>query len=275
MTRAEERRRVRRFLRNRDGSRQFECPICGFEGRFAPIGATRLHALCPRCRSRERHRLQFLVMEILASEHDFAGLDLLHIAPEPSMAAVLRPRFGSYVSGDISGIGVDRRLDLTAIDMPDASVDVVYASHVLEHIREDGAALHEVRRILRPGGFAILPVPILCDRTVEYPTAVEAEAWHVRAPGPDYFARYDVFDHVRVWTSEDFDDRHQTWAFEDRSVPSPTSPPERSVSGGARHPDYVPVGFVAAADRQRRKAAGEAHPGEAHPGEARHGAAAP
>jgi len=242
--RAGERRRVRRYLRNRDGSRQFECPICGFEGRFVPIDGTRLHALCPNCLSRERHRLQFLVMEVLAGEHDFSALHLLHVAPEPSMAEVLRPRFASYVTADISGIGVDRRLDLTAIDLPDASVDVVYASHVLEHIRQDGAALHEVRRILRPGGFAVLPVPILCDRTVEYPEPVEAEAWHVRAPGPDYFERYDVFDRLRVWSSEDLEDRHQTWAYEDRSIPSRTSPPERSVTGGARHIDYVPIGYV-------------------------------
>ena len=66
----------------------------------------------------------------------------------------------------------------------------------------------------------------------------------MRAPGPDYFDRYTAFDRIKIWTSDDFDDRYQTWAYEDRSIPSRTSPPERSISFGARHIDYVPIVFV-------------------------------
>ena len=41
----------------------------------------------------------------------------------------------------------------------DASMDCVFFNHVLEHIPDDIAALHEVRRVLKPGGLLILGVP--------------------------------------------------------------------------------------------------------------------
>jgi len=44
---------------------------------------------------------------------------------------------------------------------------------VLEHIKEDNNAIMEIRRILKPNGFAILPVPIITDYTVEYPDLIQ------------------------------------------------------------------------------------------------------
>ena len=41
-------------------------------------------------------------------------------------------------------------------------------SHVLEHITDDRAAMRELRRILRPGGWAIVMVPIEHGRTTTY-----------------------------------------------------------------------------------------------------------
>src|SRR5205085_10485091 len=51
------------------------------------------------------------------------------------------------------------RGDLTALPFPDASVDRVIASEVLEHIPDDTAALTEIARVLRPGGRAATTVP--------------------------------------------------------------------------------------------------------------------
>ena len=73
----------------------------------------------------------------------------------------LKKLFGSYTSTDLCQKGVDFHADLRDLPLEDGSFDVVYASHVLEHIDQDRLAIREIRRILSPGGFAILPVPVV------------------------------------------------------------------------------------------------------------------
>lgn len=49
--------------------------------------------------------------------------------------------------------------DVTDYPMGDDTFDIILFNHVLEHIPDDGKALAEVRRILKPGGVLILGVP--------------------------------------------------------------------------------------------------------------------
>jgi SAM-dependent methyltransferase len=63
-----------------------------------------------------------------------------------------------------------RRLDLQAIDLPDASIDVVLTPHVLEHVPSTDAALGELHRVLAPGGRMYLQVPVLQGRTAAPPS---------------------------------------------------------------------------------------------------------
>ena len=51
------------------------------------------------------------------------------------------------------------QFDLRHCPLPDACVDAVTALNVLEHIDDDGAALGEIFRILRPGGVAHIEIP--------------------------------------------------------------------------------------------------------------------
>jgi SAM-dependent methyltransferase len=51
------------------------------------------------------------------------------------------------------------RGDLLHLPFPDASVDRVMASEVLEHIPDDAAAMAEIFRVLKPGGRAAVTVP--------------------------------------------------------------------------------------------------------------------
>ena len=51
------------------------------------------------------------------------------------------------------------RADACALPFADASVDLVVPFDVLEHIEDDGAALAEMARVLRPGGRLLVAVP--------------------------------------------------------------------------------------------------------------------
>jgi ubiquinone/menaquinone biosynthesis C-methylase UbiE len=85
-------------------------------------------------------------------------------------------------------------MDITDIQYPDESFDVIYCSHVLEHVPEDRQALREFYRVLRRGGWAVLLVPITADRTCEDPSAVDpserkrvfGQEDHVRRYGPEF-----------------------------------------------------------------------------------------
>jgi SAM-dependent methyltransferase len=54
--------------------------------------------------------------------------------------------------------------DGTHLPMSDASVDVVFSSNVLEHVRKLPALLAETLRVLKPGGIAIHILPTPCWR---------------------------------------------------------------------------------------------------------------
>lgn len=56
----------------------------------------------------------------------------------------------NYVLGDCH--------ELSKIFAP-ASFDVVLANHVIEHLRDDLAAMNEIYQVLKPGGFALLATP--------------------------------------------------------------------------------------------------------------------
>ncbi len=141
--------------------------------------------------------------------------------------------------------GVDQHIDLTRLPFPESSFDVLCASHVLEHIEDDRLALSEVRRVLRPGGFALLAVPLCSPTTVEYSEPNPHDDSHWRAPGPDYFDRYkDYFSHVDVRRSSDYDQKYQTCLFERRNhFPTPELPLRKPMPGDV-HEDMVPVCYV-------------------------------
>lgn len=223
---------------------RFRCPICDYRGPFLAHrseGKKRPYALCPRCGSAERHRLQILVFERIRAARDYRRMSMLHVAPEACLRRVFRRQFGHYATLDLNGRHADYRADLCSMPFPDAAFDFVFASHVLEHVQEDGRAIAEIARILRPNGTAVLPVPILGAHTIEYGQANPHEEGHVRAPGLDYYERLrGPFRRVDLYDSPRFPDEFQLFVHEDRSS-WPATMPHRPTMPGTRHCDYVPV----------------------------------
>jgi SAM-dependent methyltransferase len=99
------------------------------------------------------------------------GKRVLHFAPEAWMAPLLRRPGVDYVSTDIDDPRADLNFDIQDIPLPEASVDVIVCSHVLEHVPDDRRATRELARILRPGGTALILVPQDPEREETYEDA--------------------------------------------------------------------------------------------------------
>lgn len=140
---------------------------------------------------------------------------LLHFAPEPALTTVFQRHASiDYVSTDLSGRNVSVRMDMADLLFRDDVFDCVIASHVLEHVTDDHAAMREVRRVTKPSGFALLMVPIMGTpdgRTFEDPSIVD--------PGGRERA-FGQRDHVRKY-GQDFPERARDAGFDVTDLPYP------------------------------------------------------
>jgi SAM-dependent methyltransferase len=179
------------------------CPVCDYSYRiFLPYGRinTRPNALCPNCLSLERHRLIYLYLK---ERTDFfsSNIDVLHIAPEACFINRFEKTHGDhYITADIESPLAKVKMDIHAIPFAENTFDVVLCNHVLEHVRDDIQAMREINRVLKPGGFAILQVPLfppMQAETFEDNTVTDkrererlfGQDDHVRKYGLDYTQR--------------------------------------------------------------------------------------
>ena len=102
-----------------------------------------------------------------------------------------------YLSADINYPKVSLKIDVTDIPANNNSFDVILCNHVLEHVPSDSKAMSELFRVLKPGGWAILQVPVSLslDKTYENPS-VTSEA--------DRIIEFGQKDHVRVYARDDY-----------------------------------------------------------------------
>jgi SAM-dependent methyltransferase len=170
-----------------------QCPICGGSFRRFLPSPGRQDAICPGCYSAERHRLLWLYLH---EETGFftAPLRVLHIAPENCFESRFRrlPNL-DYVTADLDA-PADVKLDLTDSSLPSESFDVIFCLHILEHIRDDDAAIAELRRMIRPDGFVVVDVP-LDDRDETFEPATDDPDERFRLLGQR--------DHVRFYGRAD------------------------------------------------------------------------
>ena len=106
-------------------------------------------------------------------------------------------------------------MSVTKIPFSDDYFDAIICNHVLEHVVDDSKAMTELFRVLKPGGWAILQVPIsmVLEETYEDFSIVDpqhreqafGQADHVRIYAKDYETRLALAGFkVRIfdWTSE-------------------------------------------------------------------------
>ena len=193
-------------LININSKHKYICPICNYKGPFMDKN-NRHHAKCPKCGELERARMAMLVVNEIYDDHKASQTDVLHISPENFLRKIFKKKYKSYISSDLYRKDVDHQFDIEEIPYPDNSFDLVFASHVLEYVKNDKKAINEIKRVLRPGGLAFLPVPMLHDKTIDFEERPPNKRI-IRETGVDYFDRYrEVFTEVKVYDPSSFDEK--------------------------------------------------------------------
>ncbi len=222
--------RVRNFLG------EYHCPVCNSRvSAFKPIPefftenqqkygypfapeesetCNHLGYACPSCKAADRERLYALYLQNYLKElKESGGGKIIDFAPAAPLTSFIRRQIAgaeqsiSYRTADYYAAGVDDQVDITDLRIyADGQFDFFICSHVLEHVPDDRKALHELHRILKPGGKGIVMVPIILTLTQtdeDTELADEGERWR----------RFGQDDHVRMYSKNDFIDRVQQPGF--------------------------------------------------------------
>lgn len=152
------------------------CNVCRWTGSAFHGEAHTESAECPRCGSIARDR--FLLWCFTNRSPKMRGARVIETSPRlGGEYRTYMQRWFSYRTSDfdLSAHRGDIQLDLQAIDLPDAAVDVVLTPHVLEHVPDTDRALSELFRVIAPGGRMYLQIPIVYGQT-SVPTEPEFHA---------------------------------------------------------------------------------------------------
>jgi SAM-dependent methyltransferase len=194
------------------------CPVCGKQSKkFAACGVVvpRDDAMCTYCGALERHRFIWLFFKKMTNLFGRNPKKMLHIAPEPAFEAPLRKHLhNGYLTADLNNPNAMVKMDITDIRYPNGTFDVIYCSHVLEHVPNDRLAIREFYRVLKPDGWAVIMVPISCqNRTIEDLSVSDpvkrlklfGQKDHLRIYGHDFLDRLvEAGFNVRVFIPSDF-----------------------------------------------------------------------
>ena len=194
----------------------FKCPFCGDNGPLLLMGADRfpvlqqLHVIgagrriarCPKCGSTDKERLVYVYLKEFEKIEEQSEANILHIAPEKNLQLLLMTNKG-YIAGDaflqnqeFSGKVI--HMDICETNFKDNHFDYIICNHVICDIKDDKRAFSEIFRILKPGGVAILQVPITkISPTIENPNVKTKEEREI-AYGYGYHERiYNDIDYIK------------------------------------------------------------------------------
>lgn len=204
-------------LATRIGRPSHYCPCCGWRGsRFLPFLATgyiAFNALCPVCASRQRHRAHRLFYEKQMRFAERQG-KLLYFAPEYNLVyfraiPTLDVKTSNYPTGE-----ADYCIDILDIPFADNEWDYIVCHRVIEHVSDDRRGLLELFRILKPGGLAIISVPIdsNLESTIEYGRPNPLENEHYYLYGRDFVSRVpecfrvDAYNFSEMFSAQEYEE---------------------------------------------------------------------
>ena len=157
--------------------------------------------ICADCGAFDRVRLYVLYLdEALAEVPADQPVRLLHVAPEIGFEHWLA-RYPNVrrTTLNVTPGAAQIHADICAMpEIASESFDVLICSHVLEHVADDHAAMTELARVLVPGGWGIIMVPLYPERvlvTDEDPLEPSAQ---------ERVRRFGQKNHVRLYAKRDF-----------------------------------------------------------------------
>ncbi|MFA9261986.1 MAG: methyltransferase domain-containing protein [Undibacterium sp.] len=159
-------------------------------------------------------------IEIGASAHNPFGLNTQNVDIADEFNRSTYKKRELHISGEVAPIDIVAPGD--ALPLPDASIDFVVSSHVLEHFPDPIKALIEWYRVVKPEGYIFMIVPHrerTFDRDKQPTTLVELQGRQsgnlIAEPDPEtghcsYWVTEDVLELVRSigldWSLVDFQD---------------------------------------------------------------------
>jgi SAM-dependent methyltransferase len=159
------------------------CSLCGgsrfgpgYGGRLSPSGRD---VACLDCGSAERHRVVHDMYMALAPWT--STLRALQFAPDRTLKAV---NFTELVFSTYNGAN---SMDMMNTGLAPGQFDLIASNHVLEHVRDDAAALQEMLRVVGDAGVVHLcvPTPTAVTKTRDWGFPDPAITFHYRIYGAD------------------------------------------------------------------------------------------
>ncbi len=176
-----------------------------FLRQFEIVGSDAQNFSCPVCMCHDRERHLYLYMKTLGLLEGLKGKKVLAIAPEMNfLKKIFRPDI-NFICGDLhpelyaNHFSPVLKIDLQKLEFRDNEIDVVFANHVLEHIKHYKVALNEIYRVLKPGGYAVLQTPfspVLSDHFED--DMIDSDELRIKFYGQN--------DHERIFGMRLFDD---------------------------------------------------------------------
>ncbi len=187
---------------------------------FYGIGSDVLNYWCPICHCNDRERHLYLYLTELNIFNFLKTRSVLYIAPDKRLIKKISDN-KNLIIGDIDTARYQKLnietiyCDLINMNIPDNSIEILVANHVLEHIIDYRKALLSIYNVLKSDGFAILQTPYspviynhFEDPFINTPELRETyygDAKHVRIFGMRFFEELNeqgfelhIFSHSQV-----------------------------------------------------------------------------
>ncbi len=158
--------------------------------------------LCPRCGSLPRTRRLY---QILVDKKLLEG-KILHFSPPFGLHKKIKqlPNI-QYTSSDYEDEFIaDAKYDITKIPVKNETYDLFIAYHVLEHIAADAAAMQELFRVVKKGGYGLIQTPFRIGTTYENSNIQTPE---------ERVKHFGQYDHVRIYSVDGLKSRLQQVGF--------------------------------------------------------------